>query len=291
MTRAIPTQIRVLDISGDGFADRMYAADMGGQIWRFDLMNGNDPLNLVEGGVIARLGAEGLGAPTPADTRRFYNTPDVSMFTDPVQEDRRYLAISIGSGYRAHPFDLNAADRFYSLRDPDVFRQLDETDYANYDVITDDELVEVSGSVRVELGPADRGWRFTLPANEKVLADSITFNNEVFFIGFTPQNNAQATCSAGAGTNFLYRVSVINGDPVVNNLDALAPEDADDARKSTLAQGGIAPSPTILFPSPADDCDGAACSPPPLGCVGVECFDPGFANNPVRTLWSQDGIN
>jgi hypothetical protein len=38
------------------------------------------------------------------------------------------------------------------------------------------------------------------------------------------------------------------------------------------------------------DCTGADCAPPPIACIGVECFDPGFANNPVRTLWTQDGI-
>jgi len=86
-------------------------------------------------------------------------------------------------------------------------------------------------------------------------------------------------------------VQVVNGDPIVPNIDTLADADADDARSETLQQGGIAPSPTILFPSPDNAaCTGAACSPPPLGCVGVECFDPGFENNPVRTLWTQDGI-
>jgi len=25
-------------------------------------------------------------------------------------------------------------------------------------------------------------------------------------------------------------------------------------------------------------------------CIGVECNPPGFKNNPVRTLWTQDGI-
>ncbi|MDZ7644012.1 MAG: PilC/PilY family type IV pilus protein [Woeseiaceae bacterium] len=289
MTRAIPTRVRVLDVSGDGQADRMYASDLGGQIWRFDIANGNTPGNLVSGGVIARLGAEGLGTPTAADTRRFYSTPDISTFTDPMQ-NQRFIAISIGSGYRAHPFDLSATDRFFSLRDPDVFRQLSQADYDNYNVITPADLVEISGQLQVELDAADRGWQFTLPPNQKVLEDSVTFDNEVFFVGFSPNNDAQSTCSAGQGTNFLYRVSVVNGDPIVNNLDALDPGEADDARRQALAQGGIAPSPAILFPSPEPDCTGAACSPPPIGCVGVECFDPGFVNNPVRTLWTQDGI-
>ena len=129
-----------------------------------------------------------------------------------------------------------------------------------------------------------------MPGDQKVLSDSITFDDSVFFVAFSPKTNTQNICAPGAGTNYLYRVSVVNGDPVVANLAAVT--DPDAARRTTLQQGGIAPTPTILFPSPDDpaNCSGADCSPPPIGCVGVECFDPGFANNPVRTLWTQDGI-
>ncbi len=157
--------------------------------------------------------------------------------------------------------------------------------------ITESNLVEVSGSVRTQLNAGDKGWMFTLPFNQKVLSDSVTFNDSIFFVAFSPEINLANSCAAGAGTNFLYEVNVLNGDPVVNNLDTLAAADADAARQSSLRQGGIAPSPAILFPSadPAT-CSGTACSPPPIGCVGVECFDPGYRNNPVRTLWTQDGI-
>ncbi len=54
--------------------------------------------------------------------------------------------------------------------------------------------------------------------------------------------------SPSTGKNFLYRVSVENGDPVVNNLDTLDPADADDERVTELAQGGIAPTPAIPVP-------------------------------------------
>ena len=85
-------------------------------------------------------------------------------------------------------------------------------------------------------------------------------------------------------------MSVLNGDPIVPNLSSLNDADADNARRSTLQQGGIAPAPSILFPSPDASCTGEDCNQPPLGCIGVECFDPGFKNVPVRTLWTQDGI-
>ena len=289
MTRSIPSRVRVIDMNGDKFADRLYAADLGGQIWRFDLRNGNFSSQLATGGVIARLGAEGTGA-TAVDTRRFYNTPDVAMFTDTTQ-NRRYLSVSIGSGYRAHPLDSEAADRFYSLRDPDIFNALTQEEYDSYDMAIDGDLVEVSGRINVALTPDDRGWKLTLPPTQKVLTDSVTFDNSIFFVGFSPDVRAAADCRASVGSNFLYRMNIVNGDPVVNNRDLLTGDTADDARSVDLAQGGIAPSPTFLFPSSGDEnCEGESCLQPPLGCVGVECFDPGFVNRPVRTLWTQDGI-
>ena len=289
MTRVIPNQVRVIDLSGDGFADRMYATDMGGQIWRFDIYNGEDPSSLVTGGIIARLGAEGLGSPTAADTRRFYNAPDVALITD-AQQQRRFIGVSVGSGYRAHPFDLGAADRFFSLRDADVFNPLSQATYDSYPIITDADLVEVSGQTQTVITSSDRGWKFTLPNNEKILADSLTFSDQVLFVSFTPDTDASVTCAAGRGTNFLYRMSAINGYPIVPNLSALDPLLSDDERRTTLHQGGIEPSPTVLFPAPDDNCTGEDCQQPPLACIGVECFDPDFDTFPVRTLWTQDGI-
>jgi type IV pilus assembly protein PilY1 len=246
MTRSIPSQVRVVDMTGDGFADRMYAADLGGQLLRFDLKNGETPANLATGGVIAQLGAEGQAVQDFAVTRRFYTTPDVSLFTDRTQ-DKRFISLSIGSGYRAHPLDESAADRFFSVRDPDVFNQLTQAQYNSYNVVQDADLVEVSGQVRTVIDPTKRGWKFTMPSNQKVLSDSLTFDDVVTFVGFSPEANNSDGCAPSLGKNFLYRVQVENGDPVVNNLDTLAATDADDERMDELGQGGIAPTPTILF--------------------------------------------
>ena len=251
MDRAIPNEVRVIDLSGDGYADRMYATDLGGQVWRFDVVNGQAPSNLVTGGVIAQLGADGLGgAHTPADTRRFYNAPDVSLITD-NQQQRRYIAVSVGSGYRAHPFDLTAADRFFSLRDGNVFNQLSQNDYDTYPIITEGDLVEVSGQTQTVVTSADGGWKFTLPNNEKVLADSLTFDDQIFFVSFTPDSDAAETCAAGKGTNFLYRMSAVNGDPIVPNIDTLDPNIADDERKDDPATGWYCTVSVDSVPEPA----------------------------------------
>jgi type IV pilus assembly protein PilY1 len=293
LTRSIPTQARVIDLSGDGFVDRMYASDMGGQILRFDIFNGKSPDGtgtdaLVTGGVVAQLGAEGMGSPAVEDTRRFYAAPDVSIFNDNIQ-NRRFIAISLGSGYRAHPLDDSNTDRFYSIRDKNVFNTLTQAEYDSITPITESDLVEISGQVGTVIGQNNAGWKFTLPADQKVFSNSVTFNNEVFFVAFSADTAGAAICSAGTGRNFLYRVSVKNGDPIAD-LDSIVPGEEDNERVEELAQGGIAPSPAFLFPSPEPGCTGEECSPPPIGCIGVECFDPGFENFPVRTLWTQDGV-
>jgi type IV pilus assembly protein PilY1 len=293
MTRAIPSQVQAIDLNGNGYIDRMYASDMGGQLVRFDVFPGNDPDGigadaLVTGGVIAQLGAEGLVTPTDPETRRFYTSPDVSMFNDTIQ-NRRFMAISIGSGYRAHPLDNTNNDRFYSIRDQNVFSKMTQAEHDAFTPIDDAELVEISGTVGTAIGQNQRGWKFTLPADQKVLSSSVTFNNEIFFVAFSPDAAGAAACTASNGRNFLYRISVVNGDPITD-LSTIVPGQEDNERVTDLAQGGIAPSPRFLFPSPDANCTGDECSPPPIGCIGVECFNPGFENNPVRTLWTQDGI-
>jgi type IV pilus assembly protein PilY1 len=294
MNRAIPSAIRVIDLNGDKFADRMYASDLGGQIWRFDIFNGSAPNGigvdaLVTGGVVAQLGAEGNAPAAIADTRRFYNAPDVSLFNDNAQ-NRRFLAVSVGSGYRAHPLDTDNTDRFYSLRDKNVFNPLTQAQYDALPVITESSLVEVSGTIGTSIGASNQGWMLTLPPNQKVLTSSVTFNNDVFFVAFSPDagNVSAATCAAGVGRNYVYRMSVINGDPIADLTNVVAGTE-DQLRVTELAQGGIAPSPRFLFPTPDPSCT-TDCEQEPIYCVGLECEPPDFKNNPVRTLWTQDGI-
>ncbi len=173
----------------------------------------------------------------------------------------------------------------------DVFNKLTQTQYDQYVVATDADFVEVSGTSQAVVQSPFRGWKFTLPPDQKILAESATFDDNIFFVAFSPDTVAAADCQVQIGQNFLYQVSVVNGDPLVNYLDSLADSMADAARVTTLQQGGIAPAPRFLFPSPDDpSCSSIDCAAPPIGCVGVECFSPGFQNFPVRTLWTQDGI-
>ncbi len=291
MNNSFAADIRVLDTDSDGFADRMYAADMGGRVFRYDIYNGQFASGLVAGGVFASLGAADLAAPTLADTRRFYYAPDTAIIAGSGQ---RYLSVALGSGYRAHPLETGVSDRFYALRDYDVLRQLTQVEYDAFVPITDSDpnLVDITLDPAAMLPLNTRGWKLDLTVlGEKVLAESRTFDNKIFFTTFSP-NSIANSCAPTTGVNRLYAVNAVNASPFTD-LDQdgdLGNLDVTD-RTRTLKTGGIAPEVVFLFPAPDDPnaCVGKQCAPEPECIVGLEVCNLGFGNDPVRTFWNQEG--
>lgn len=296
MENAIPGDVRVIDLNQDGFADRMYAADMGGRVFRFDVFNGQSPTSLVTGGMFATLGAADLAAPPPlSDNRRFYNAPDVSLVNSELAGVPPFLNIAIGSGYRAHPLNTGIQDRFYGLRDPNVFTKLTQPEFDAITPITDAALEDVTGTAdqpSPTVPPNARGWKIRLATGEKVLAEARTFSDGVFFTTLTPQAPELNSCLPQS-QNRLYIVDVLDGS-AVTNLDGVGNDDnlTVSDRGRDLEQGGIAPEVVFLFPEydPTACPAGEVCEPPPPEClVGVEKCEPDFTNAPVRTFWRQDG--
>lgn len=292
MQWSFPGDIKVLDLDGDRFADRMYAGDMGGQIWRFDIQNGQNANNLVTGGVIAQVGGAPDDAPNASDSRRFYYAPDLALVSD---EYSSFLHIGIGSGHRASPNSVFTQDRFYALRDYEPFDTHTQAYYDALIPIEDNDLLDITNDVDAIVPAGSPGWRFELRdggwRGEKVLAEARTFNNQIFFTTFTPGAGALANgCQPTLGTNRLYVMNLLTGAPV-NNLD-----NSDDEENLTETdryrefRGSISSEVVFLFPSPDDSttCVGDDCTPPPVACVDLFCFPPGFGNDPIRTFWSQE---
>ena len=285
MNNAIPGDVRVTDFDGDGYADRIYAGDMGGRIWRFDITNGAAANSLVAGGVFATLG-NGQDATHPvATTRRFYYAPDVALARPRGQA--AFLSINVGSGYRASPLNEQVEDRFYSLRDYGLFTKRTQAQYNAWVPLTDGGLTDVTTNVTPTLPAGVAGWKIDLlRTGEKVLAESRTFGKPIFFPTFTPDTSgAAASCTPRQGTNRLFSVSLFDGSPVNNRDSGVTPTAAD--RESALAQGGIAPEAVFLFPSPPEGCEGAACRPPPQCLVGLENCGLEFSNAPKKTYWRE----
>ena len=295
MAYSIPADVRVIDLDRDGFADRLYAADMGGQVWRFDVANGQPADRLMAGGVIAQLGGAPQSSPDTAETRRFYYAPDVALVNTRA---RRYLHIGIGSGHRARPNSMLTRDRFHALRDDAAFDPLTQGEYAAMTPVTGADLVDITGNLNRTIPPGSPGWRLDLGEGgrrgEKVLAESRTFNNRIFLTTSIPAENAvdgAADCPPAPGANRLYVLDLFNGDPV-RNLDGVG-----EAAELTLTDryvelpGSIPGEPVFVFPPSDDpDCVGASCALPPLVCAGLTCLPAGFDNDPVRTYWSQEDV-
>jgi type IV pilus assembly protein PilY1 len=258
MDHAIPSDIAILDTNGDGYADRMYVGDMAGQVWRFDITNGAPASSLVTGGVIASLGAHDLTSPGIADTRRFYNAPDVSVVQKRGQSP--YMNIAIGSGYRGHPLNTAIQDRMYAIRDYTPFAPLTSAQYSSLVPLRDADLTDITNSVAPALPANARGWKLLLDVpggwlGEKVLSPATTLNNQILFTTYTPGGGGAVACQPVLGTNRFYAVSVVDGSPVanLNNQNNTAIGD----RSTTLAQSGIAPNIAFLFPAPVPATDGS----------------------------------
>jgi type IV pilus assembly protein PilY1 len=251
----------------------------------------------VAGGVLADLGAASLSSPAPLTaTRRFYNMPDVVL----VQRRGKatYFHVGIGSGYRGHPLDQNVQDRFYALRDYDPFTKLTQAQYNARTAITDGTMVDVTTDLTPTVADGSPGWKLELRdgvnwLGEKVLAQSQTFNNVIFFPTYLPNTGSSVLCSPAAGSNRVYVVSLFDGAPVIEQDGVFTDTDNDgvpDAgsalsagdRYGDLRQGGIAPEVAFLFPSK----DVVVC----LSGVEVLGACKNF-NSRVKTYWRETGAN
>jgi type IV pilus assembly protein PilY1 len=302
MTNAIPGRITALDTDGDGFSDRMYAVDLGGRLWRFDITNGNPRSTLVAGGVLALLGAgdtaggaNSAAASDPGAARRFYNAPDVSLVQRRGQDP--YYNIALGSGHRGHPLDEATADRFYSIRDKQPYARLDSTAYASLDPILDSELVDITASpTATRVAASDPGWRFSVSGRagrtgEKVLSEATTVNNVILFTTFQPLDPPADDPCFPANVNRVYALTVdgkpgldLQDDPNDPNDDGVID---DDDISQDLEQTGIVGEVNVALVRAGG---GGGPGAPTTVCVaGVEvlrrCVD---AGGTIRTYWQRN---
>jgi type IV pilus assembly protein PilY1 len=307
MDHAIPSPVSVIDIDSDGYADRMYVGDMAGQVWGFDITNGQPAASLVSGGVIASLGTKDDAVHLAADVRRFYSAPDVSL--EHKKGVSPFLNVAIGSGYRGHPLDNTVHDRFYSVRDyngliPQTqaqFNALTITRDAYSAAAASAKLIDITASAAPVMPAGALGWQLSLnthpdwAAGEKALVPSRTFDGKVIFTTYTPNTAPPADpCSGiGTGTNRVYAVDVFNGAPIIDqNKDGSL---TTNERSEDLRQGGIAPETAFLFPAPVPDPNNpnGPTPPPHVDCItGVEMLNICGGFNPRRkTYWREGQAN
>ncbi|MCX4026775.1 hypothetical protein H0A36_01225 [Endozoicomonas sp. SM1973] len=254
MKYSFPASVAPIDINSDGFTDYIYAIDIAGQLWRFDFnKTNNNADNLASGGIIAKLGGDG---------RRFYNRVDAAI----LDKSQSYVAITVGSGYRAHPNSEDEEDKFFMIKDPYVFSpparanngsEIDSYKYAsrnggNKKVIGIEDLYNASNNLIVKGSETEKsqarlnfntkhGWFIDLSDNEKALSPSITFGNMVLFTTFTHSNKVDL-CSPTPGTAKGYVLNLYDATGGINDGTA----DDDNNRYKILKYKGIADTPVVI---------------------------------------------
>jgi len=284
MTYAVPADVTLLDVTADGFVDRAYAADVGGNIWRVDFepAAGNAPAFWQ----VNRLAALG-GASTDVTRRKFLFPPD-------AVNTGKFTAVIAVSGDREHPLyamkSTSIVNRFYMIKDTQT-----GLDASGMIPVVDDS------SNTLDISPTDlfnatttgydgslRGFYVTLTnPGEKGVNAPVTVGGFSFFGTNTPTAPNPSACDASLGTARSYQVGFLSGKVGISLLQGggLPPSPVAGLVNVQVA-GKLTTVPFII----------GGASP---GCIGADCQSSIGAQkanipiNPVRSraYWYRDVDN
>ncbi|MEM6300805.1 MAG: hypothetical protein AAF749_03635, partial [Pseudomonadota bacterium] len=292
MDYSFPDSVGAVDINLDGLADMWFAADTGGQLWRFDIRNGQTLENLVTGGVIADLGVAS-GSNEEAQNRRFFATPSVALQRDP-EDGSPQMAVILGSGFRPSPLSTIATNRLYSIRQEDVF-----SPPGTYTSVEESQLFDVTGTASdtpleaadVDAFNSSAGWFYTLPqVGEKAFTTPLVLNNEIIITTYTPGGTNTAACQPTAGASRVYGFDLTAGALVFQqdlSTVGLPPEPTINFIDGTASTGNPPPG-----SDPGDDQDAGGVCPSGTEVVefaGIERIsDDTWCNTSQKTYWSKE---
>ncbi|MDI6762080.1 MAG: PilC/PilY family type IV pilus protein [Thermodesulfobacteriota bacterium] len=207
MKYSIPSDIARVDTNGDGYVDRLYVGDMGGQVWRFDI---GDPDS-------AKWTAKIIfdSNPGSSDKRKIFYPPDVSL------EKGNYEMLFFGTGDREAPKSTTAVNRLYAVKDKNPSTVLTENDLVN---VTDDLLQDPSATSTQKTDilnslSTKSGWYIKLDQNagEKCLSNSVLFYGVIYYTTFTPDiGDPGDPCFLSEGKGRLYALNYKTGEAVFN---------------------------------------------------------------------------
>jgi len=185
MIYSFPAAPAKIDTDYDGFVDRIYIGDLGGNMWRLQLCKQADG---------STCNANSWSAAKLYDASA--DTPLRPIFTKPITsiDTSGNLWVYWGTGDTQNPTDSTKSGQFYGLKDGG-------NTYAYSDLQTISSSSTFSGT--------KQGWRLPMAGTgEKILGDPDIYGGIVYFTSFTP---AGATLCSTSGVAQLYSVSFVSG--------------------------------------------------------------------------------
>lgn len=203
------TSQSVVDLDGNGTADRIYAGDLYGNLWAFDVSNPNQlnwdvaadtggakgPLFTAEvGGTRQPITVKPALAKHPSEHDVLGNQPNAMVYfgTGKYLFDSDRDSIDTQSAYGV----WDRGDLF--LTRADLEHQGFDLAYANYEVMEDDDVDWFT----------QYGWHIDLPdQGERVVVDPVLRSSVLYFNSMVPSKDK----CAGGGFSFQYAVDMENG--------------------------------------------------------------------------------
>lgn len=235
MAWAVAADIAFVDRDNDGYTERLYAVDLGGNVWRIDLepTGGNTP-NAWQVTPLAALGCAGGSCAAGITPRKFFYPPSV-VFVGASGATSSFDAVMVGSGDREHPLlgseASSVANRFYVLKDRHTGKDARATPLQP--MIT--ESAGLSGGTSPGLVDATstpydgsvEGYYIRLGAAEKVVNAPTTVRGVTFFGTNQPVAPSANSCAPNLGLARGYALSPFSASRGVSVYDG----------------GGLPPSP------------------------------------------------
>jgi type IV pilus assembly protein PilY1 len=223
MNYAIAATPSVLDLDSDGFADVIYAGDLGGNMWKWVIAEiGEDRVN----------DGSGLQDQPNWPFRLFFQAsskkPNFKSFFTPAAAALKSgkLWLAFGTGERANlPYPGIADDdaennRFYIVTDPDPYEKASPT----HSTVTEDDLTDLSGKEGCT-ALSTQGYFFILEDGEKFVTAADIFSSLVIGLTFKPSSGLARCSSRGEMTLYVFDVECGKGyfdDGLGNPTRALA---------------------------------------------------------------------
>ncbi|HTQ36148.1 MAG TPA: hypothetical protein VMH77_03860 [Steroidobacteraceae bacterium] len=185
MTAPFAGSLIALDTDNDGVQDRLYAGDMAGRLWRFDLHDGAPATSWASGAVFADFSNDaGRGFLAPADVSLMAPGGAAPWFN-----------VAIGT---AAPGRSGANNRFYVLRDSAPFVAWDDAQYRAWQPVREADLLRITAGTPADVA-ISAGWFVELGSGD-VLSASLTVAGRVVFAvaesGITPGCRSAFTVAA-----------------------------------------------------------------------------------------------
>jgi type IV pilus assembly protein PilY1 len=238
MNYSFPSSVLVVDENNNGFVDKVYVGDLGGQMWRFASFvdsggnslafpNCNENINSWTGQVFFKTDDN--------NSRKFFYPPSVTL-------EKGYDMVFMGTGDRENAC-CNNKDVVCSFAGPDIIAAVKET-HTLTTIVGETDLVDVTGPTAAPPNlSADQGWYIRLVDNsgsavgEKVLSQGTVFCKTFYVTTYTPSNNPYGT----EGDGKLYALSYLTG------LAALDFNNDSKPERSSTIDGGIPSKPVMLI--------------------------------------------